>query len=182
MVSPLKAVEVLLCRQMSLRGGETIPANGFYAIPSHAEAVIIHPTEGICPPAKPWSAARRYQRTASTWSRRTPSPSLYIEPSRFCADALPRSTIPLDRATVPRQGGSVVLFDSRPVSYTSRRSRIGADRRSAMRCVSSVRTLCRAAPIARRNTESAGARTCSSRGIVPFVVELRVTALPVSST
>ena len=40
--------------------------------------------------------------------------------------------------------------------------RIGADRRSAMRCVS-VRALCRAAPIARRNTESAGARTCSSR-------------------
>ena len=31
------------------------------------------------------------------------------------------------------------------------------------RCVSSVRALCRAAPIARRNTESAGARTCSSR-------------------
>ena len=45
----------------------------------------------------------------------------------------------------------------------SRRSRIGADRRSAMRCVSSVRALCRAAPVARRNTESAGARTCSSR-------------------
>ena len=32
-----------------------------------------------------------------------------------------------------------------------------------MRCVSSVRALCRAAPIARRNTESDGARTCSSR-------------------
>ena len=32
----------------------------------------------------------------------------------------------------------------------SRPSRIGADRRSAMRCVSSVRALCRAAPIARR--------------------------------
>ena len=32
-----------------------------------------------------------------------------------------------------------------------------------MRCVSNVRALCRAAPIARRNTESLGARTCSSR-------------------
>ena len=32
-----------------------------------------------------------------------------------------------------------------------------------MRCVSSVRALFRAAPIVRRNTESAGARTCSSR-------------------
>ena len=41
--------------------------------------------------------------------------------------------------------------------------RIGADRRSAMRCVSSVRALCRAAPTARRSTESAGARACSSR-------------------
>ena len=32
-----------------------------------------------------------------------------------------------------------------------------------MRCVSNVRALCRAAPIARRNTGSDGARTCSSR-------------------
>ena len=45
----------------------------------------------------------------------------------------------------------------------SRRSRIGADRRSAMRCVSRARAFCRAAPTARRSTESAGARTCSSR-------------------
>ena len=32
-----------------------------------------------------------------------------------------------------------------------------------MRCVSNVRALCRAAPIARRNTGSLGARTCSLR-------------------
>ena len=46
----------------------------------------------------------------------------------------------------------------------SRRSRIAADRRAAMRCVSSARAWCRAAPTARRNTESTGARTCAHRG------------------
>ena len=54
-------------------------------------------------------------------------------------------------------------WSSSTATSASRPSRIGADRRSVMRCVSNVRALCRAAPIARRNTESAGARTCSSR-------------------
>ena len=54
-------------------------------------------------------------------------------------------------------------WSSSTATSASRPSRIGADRRSAMRCVSNVRALCRAAPIARRNTESDGARTCSSR-------------------
>ena len=44
--------------------------------------------------------------------------------------------------------------------------RIGADRRSAMRSVSRARAWCLAAPTARRSTESAGARTCSSRSQV----------------
>ena len=68
----------------------------------------------------------------------------------------------LDELALMRFRGECGWSSSTAIS-ASRPSRIGADRRSAMRCVSSVRALCRAAPIARRNTESAGARTCSSR-------------------
>ncbi len=54
-------------------------------------------------------------------------------------------------------------FSPPPDSGASRRARIGADRRSAMRSVSMARAFRRAAPTGRRSTESAGARTCSSR-------------------
>ena len=57
-------------------------------------------------------------------------------------------------------------WSSSTATSASSRLRIGADRRSAMRSVSRARAWCLAAPTARRSTESAGARTCSSRSQV----------------
>ena len=92
----------------------------------------------------------------------TPSTPVASISSSLASSRFMPPTDGLDELALMRFRGECGWSSSTAIS-ASRRSRIGADRRAAKRCVSSVRALCRAAPIARRNTESAGARTCSSR-------------------
>ena len=97
----------------------------------------------------------------------TPSTPVASISSSLASSRFMPPTDGLDELALMRFRGECGWSSSTAIS-ASRRSRIGADRRAAKRCVSSVRALCRAAPIARRNTESAGAR---KRGLSALVAE-----------
>ncbi len=100
----------------------------------------------VCANAYPCSAAAmRNHAVEASSSRATPTPSGYITPSRFCADALPRS----GRTTVPRQcqrASRSAVYDQLVILITSSSSPTTARQRRPVRRRARSRTDPRALP------------------------------------